>query len=256
MSFLKIKDPSKRDALVAEFLKIKNEIQNDFRSERLGEQSLYEDFGKIFKPITEQQQKLSEEIVSKFAPLQEAIENIPPALPWGQEHEGHHEALPVAPAETPLPINIDLIARKYLVNSYGTAGDKTFRFDNRGGEFFLGNTEVDFEGNDLVIGGKRFSGMRGLWDLIIMKRPVVGLATEEDKKNYEKSMVETGAIRNRRNPQKPAANKGYKWENFIRPILDKYVQKPKQKATRQQKKNTNTRNFGTRLSPPRPKRLV
>ena len=59
-------------------------IQDDFRSERLGGQSLYEDFGKIFKPITEQQQKSSEEIVSKFAPLQEAIENTPvqQALPW------------------------------------------------------------------------------------------------------------------------------------------------------------------------------
>ena len=46
-------------------------IQDDFCSERLGEQSLCEDFGKIFKPVTEQQQKTSEEIVSKL----EAIEN-------------------------------------------------------------------------------------------------------------------------------------------------------------------------------------
>jgi len=81
MSFLKINDPSKRDKLVAEYLKVKNKIQNDFRSERLSEQSMYEDIGKIFKPITEQQQKSSEEIVSKFAPLQEAIENMPPGLP-------------------------------------------------------------------------------------------------------------------------------------------------------------------------------
>jgi len=73
MSFLKIKDPSKRNKLVAEHLKTKNKIQNDFRSEGLDEQSMYEDFGKIFKPITEQQQTSSEEIVSKFAPLQEAI---------------------------------------------------------------------------------------------------------------------------------------------------------------------------------------
>jgi len=62
MSFLKIKDPSKRDKLVTEYLKTKNKIQEDFRSERLGEQSLYEDFGKIFKPITEQQKKSSEKL--------------------------------------------------------------------------------------------------------------------------------------------------------------------------------------------------
>jgi len=77
MSFLKIKDPSKRDKLVAEYLKTKKKIQDDFRSERLGEQPLYEDFGKIFKPITEQQQITSEGIDSK-------LEAIPPALPWGQ----------------------------------------------------------------------------------------------------------------------------------------------------------------------------
>ena len=133
MSFPKIKDPSKRDKLVAEYIKTKNKIQNDFRSKRLGEQSMYEDFGKIFKPITEQQQKSSEEIVSKFAPLQEAIENMPPALPWGQAEPDAVQALP----QFPLPANIDQLAKKYLVNSYGSAGDKTFGLDNRGGEFFL-----------------------------------------------------------------------------------------------------------------------
>jgi len=115
MSFLKIKDPSKSDKRIAEYIKIKNKIQNDFRSERLGEQSMYEDYGKIFTPITEQQQKSSEEIVSKFAPHQEAIENMPPALPWGQAEPEAVQALP----EPPLPINIDQLARKYLVNSYG-----------------------------------------------------------------------------------------------------------------------------------------
>jgi len=57
MSFLKIKDLSKRSKLVTEFIKTKKKIEDDFRSERLGEQSLYEDFGNIFKPITEKQQK-------------------------------------------------------------------------------------------------------------------------------------------------------------------------------------------------------
>jgi len=198
----------------------------------LGEQSFYEDFGKIVKPITEQQQKSSEEIVSKFAPLQEAIENMSPALLWGQAESEAVQALP----ESPLPINIDQLAKKYLVNLYGNTDDKTFGLDNRSGQFFLGNTEVDFEGNDLVIGGKGYAETRGLWDLLVMKRPVVGLATEEGKKNYEEIMVETGAMRNRKNPQKPAVNRGYKWETFIRPIWEKHLQKPKKKVKRQQKK--------------------
>jgi len=39
-------------------------------------------------------------------------------------------------------------------------------------------------------------------------------------------MVETGAMRNKKNPRKPAANRGHKWENCIRPIWEKHVQKP------------------------------
>jgi len=94
---------------------------------------MYEDFGKIFKPITEQEQNSSEEIVSKFAPLQEAIENMPPALPWGQAEPEAVQALP----EPPLPINIDQLARKYLVNSYGNASDKLLGLIKEAGNFFL-----------------------------------------------------------------------------------------------------------------------
>ena len=82
----------------------------------MGEQSLYEDFGKIFKPITERQQKSPEEIVSKFAPLQEAIENMPPALPWGTPQPKLEEQ-PEALAELDTPqIELDetLLAGQYL----------------------------------------------------------------------------------------------------------------------------------------------
>ena len=197
MSFLKIKDPSKRDALVAEYLKTKNKIQNDFRSERLGEQSLYEDFGKIFKPITEQQKKPSEEIVSRFAPLQEEIENMPPALLWGQD-EGQPEALPdaaaVAPAEPPLPINIGRIADQFMRALLGKRGDHTFGLKDEDGQFFLGDAEVGIDGNDLIIGDKRYHRTPGLWYLIAVKKTADGFATEEDKDKYLDIIDKTNAL--------------------------------------------------------------
>jgi len=106
----------------------------------LGEKSKFEDFGKIFKPITEQPQKSSEDIVSKLTPLQEAIENVPAlqALPQ-PELEGLE-------AELPLTSEIGPLARKYFVDSYGKAGDKTFGLNTRDRQFFIGNAEVDFEG--------------------------------------------------------------------------------------------------------------
>ena len=74
--------------------------------------------------------------------------------------------------------------------------------------FFLRNASVDFDGDDLVIDGNKYKGMKGLWDMITMKKTVLGLATEEDMRNYEQIMLNSEAMRNKKNPKRPAANKG------------------------------------------------
>ena len=53
MSFLKISDPLKRDAIVKEYLELKKKIRSNFLSERIGEQQLQTDLSKFYKPITE-----------------------------------------------------------------------------------------------------------------------------------------------------------------------------------------------------------
>ena len=162
MSFLKIKDPKKKDALVAEFLKTKNKIKNDFPSERIGEQSIYEDFGKIFKPITEQQKPSSAaaaNIVSKLEPLLTAIESIS-ALP----QEAQDELEPFLP-------NTGEIAKQYLRKSRGKEADKTFGLEDRDGQLYLGNAKVAFDGDDLLIKGKRYLETPGVGGLIVMKEP-------------------------------------------------------------------------------------
>ena len=58
MSFLKIKDPIKRDLIVEEFLKTKKNIQEKFTTERLGDISAQRELSKLFKPITETQKDI------------------------------------------------------------------------------------------------------------------------------------------------------------------------------------------------------
>ena len=55
MSFLKIRDPRKRDLIVEEFLTMKKNIQNSFIAKRLGDISAQRELSKFFKPITETQ---------------------------------------------------------------------------------------------------------------------------------------------------------------------------------------------------------
>jgi len=76
-----------------------------------------------------------------------------------------------------------------------------------------------------------YEGTRGLWDLITKQNPVIGLATDEDMENYEEIMVETGAMRNRKNPDRPAESKSEKWKKYIRPIWEKYDKKQGKKQS-------------------------
>ena len=49
MSFLKITDPNKRDFIVNEFLKTRQNIQQNFLSERVGDLSTQHEFLKAFQ---------------------------------------------------------------------------------------------------------------------------------------------------------------------------------------------------------------
>jgi len=231
MSFLKIKDPSKRDKLVPEYLKTKKKIQSDFRSERLGEQSLYENFGKIFKPITEQQ-KSSEEIVSKFTPLQEAIENMPArqALLWEPEPRGTQPFLPSEIGEQPeisvaseldtpqIELDETSLAGEYLEKYSQRKGDAdaTFGIRREEGKYFMGGKRVIVDkDSNLFVDGRRFKGTPGLWELIVKKKTETGAYDGNDVKNYKEIIKMTGAMKHPENPERPAASKGHKWENFI-----------------------------------------
>ena len=71
MSFLKITDPKKRDFIVNEFLKTRQNIQQNFLSERVGDVSIQYELSKLFKPVTDMQKDLKESFVSELKPIRE-----------------------------------------------------------------------------------------------------------------------------------------------------------------------------------------
>ena len=77
MSFLKISDPTKRVAMVKEYLNLKKNIRDNLLSERTREQQLQIDLSKFFKPITETQKATAREITEELKPIKEGIENLP-----------------------------------------------------------------------------------------------------------------------------------------------------------------------------------
>ena len=91
MSFLKISDPLKRDAIVKEYLELKKKIRSNFLSERVGEQQLQTDLSKFYRPITETQKATTREITEGLKPIKEGIEKIPEAIQTIVEEEEEEE---------------------------------------------------------------------------------------------------------------------------------------------------------------------
>ena len=73
MSFLKITDPKKRDFIVNEFLKTRQNIQQNLLSERLGDVNTKYELSKLYKPVTDMQKYLKECLVSELKPIRGGI---------------------------------------------------------------------------------------------------------------------------------------------------------------------------------------
>ena len=58
MSILKITDPKKRDFICNEFLKTRQNIQNNYLSKRVGDLSTQHELSKLFKPVADMQKDL------------------------------------------------------------------------------------------------------------------------------------------------------------------------------------------------------
>ena len=219
MSFLKISDPAKRDPIVKEFLELKKNIQDNFLSERTGEQQLQTDLSKFYRPLTETQKATAREITEGLKPIREGIEKLPQAIqPLGEapeEEEDEEEEVEEEEDES-----VGEIARHYLNKQYR---DTTFGIRKKKGHHYIGHKHVIVDGNDIIIrkNGERFKGTSGLWELITSKIPKD--YTERDYDNYEDLMIMTNALHRNNdedNPH-PKENRSNKWRNLLSPIWDR-----------------------------------
>ena len=128
MSFLKIRDPTKRNQMVEEYLDLKKNIRDNLLCERTGEQQLQTDLSKFYRPITETQKDTAREIREGLKPIKEGIVNLSQAmqpiknllenitLPTTQPFWGE-EVIPMEEKEEEEGGEEGEIARKYLNTS-------------------------------------------------------------------------------------------------------------------------------------------
>ena len=212
MSFLKISDPLKRDAIVKEYLELKKKIKSNFLSERIGEQQLQTDLSKFYKPITETQKATAREITEGLKPIREGIEKLPEAIkPLGEEEEEEEEE------KEEEDESVGEIAKDYLNME---VRDKKFGIRKEKGHHYIGKTHVIIKDNDIIIPetGEKLEGTTGLWELIMSKKPKK--FTEMDYDNYRYLITTSEVLHRGDNPKNPypKASGSFKWVYLLRPI--------------------------------------
>ena len=98
MSFIKIKDPRKREELIKDLIETRKRIKDNFIAKKVGESEYQTGLTKLFKPITETQKATAKEITetqkataekftSALLPIKEGLEKITviPPIEAGEE---------------------------------------------------------------------------------------------------------------------------------------------------------------------------
>lgn len=207
MAYVNIKEKS-------DLVNIRKKLQKRFLNEKLGEQDIYQENIKRLQPLIEpikditthqkeilQSQSAIPAITRSRTPL--AIEDVP--------------ASPSTPG-----YNLGKISEKYLkgIFSHGKY-DKAFGIKAIEGstDFKLGNKIVKIDGNNLIIDGHQYIGTEGLWKLLTLKKP--GEFSSNDYNNYKKIMLRTKAFL-KDDGSSVKANKGDKYDLFVKPIYNEY----------------------------------
>ena len=223
MSFLKINDPLKRDAIVKEYLELKKKIRSNFLSERIGEQQLQTDLSKFYKPITETQKATTREITEGLETIRKEVHDIPGIVSdmeavkkYGQEKQEEEEE-----EEEEEEDDEKLVGEIAYYHLNIPDRDKDFGIYKKGDHHYIGKEHVIVNNNDIYLKkiGQKFTGTEGLWELLTSKYPQS--FSDKDYDDYEDLMVITDALHRNNdedNPHPKGNHKSFKWEKVVRPI--------------------------------------
>ena len=224
MSFIKVKDPRKREELIRDFIETRKRIKDNFIAKKVGEAEYQTGLTKLFKPVTETQKATTKEITEaqkataeKFTqellPIKEGIEELPTKL--------FRKLFPSIELKASDIMNLGPLAVNALLQAFTKKNiDLAFGLYAQEGKFKIGNKEVNIEDNDINVDDIIFEGTPGFWELITSKNPEN--YTGEDLDKYRQLLLLTNAVYRNNNPDNnnPKSSKSPKWKNIIKPIWE------------------------------------
>ena len=83
MSFIKVKDPRKREELIKDFIGVRKRIKDNFIAKKVGEIEYQTGLTKLFKPVTETQKATAKEITeAQKAATEKITQELLPINPF------------------------------------------------------------------------------------------------------------------------------------------------------------------------------
>ena len=230
MSFIKIKDPRKREELIKDLIETRKRIKDNFMARKIGEAEYQTGLTKLFKPVTETQKATAKEITEA---QKEATERIEKGLLPIKEGIESLTILPPIEAEDPIPaikytekekIELGNLAVDGLQETYGRKPTQSdlIPVDAKKGLFEIGKTPITIKNNDLYIDRiGRIPGTSGLWKLLTSQGiPDKTKYKPDDLYNYTQIMYYTNATRQGYNRDKARiGGNNIKMNKLIKPFV-------------------------------------
>ena len=234
MSFIKVKDPRKREELVRDFIETRKRIKDNFIARKVGEAEYQTGLTKLFKPVTETQKATTKEITDaqkataeKFTqellPIKEGIEELPTKL--------FKKVFPSIEFKASDIVNFGPLAVDALLKAFTEKNiDRFYGIYAEDGKFKIGDKFITIEDNNIKVEDIIFEGTKGFWELVTSKNPEN--YTEEDLSKYQRLVILTNTAYRNNNPNQnyPKQSKGNKWKKIIKPIW-KAIQEQKEDET-------------------------
>ena len=249
MSFIKVKDPRKREELIRDFIETRKRIKDNFVARKVGEAEYQTGLTKLFKPVTETQKATAEKITSELIPIKEGLEKIPditfPTYPAVEMTKEEIEKLG--------PIATDALIK--LASKKGI--DKSFGLTVKNQKLHIGDKPITIKDDNIIIEDVEYEGTPGLWELIISQEPQEGKYTEDDYLNYINLLVQTNTIYQGNNPNQNRAKSsgGDKWNKLISPVWE-HIRESKKPLKRKRRQQDPITGEGLKILPSDPNALI
>ena len=262
MSFIKVKDPRKREELVRDFIETRKRIKDNFIARKVGEAEYQTGLTKLFKPVTETQKATTKEITDaqkataeKFTqellPIKEGIEELPTKL--------FRKIFPSIEFKASDIVNFGPLAVDALLQAFTKKNiDLSYGIYAIDGKFKIGDKFITIEDNDIKVDDKIFEGTKGFWELVTSKNPKPVNYTEEDLNKYQQLVILTNTAYRNNNPNQnyPKSSSSPKWNQLIKPVWLAIQEQKDEEEPEDDDPQPGTSGSGLKILPSDPNALI